>query len=202
LGLSAEGLARVLRVEDGRTVRRWEAGEREIPGPVIVVMEVMMGNLASRALIDQQLEMLRSGKMRSGKSERGRMVDDSAANIDRLVEQKKNLQEAMLLLMRQPPVDGGASTQVHWYQLKRQTPKFDSSHRDSWSMPGELSPEAALFYFVKHEHVSAGLEICAEDDLSAEFVLEKRELLRSQHGASQRLSPGRLIEIFSVRRSV
>ena len=41
LGLSAEGLARVVGVESGRTVRRWEAGERDIPGPVIVVMRLL-----------------------------------------------------------------------------------------------------------------------------------------------------------------
>ena len=38
LGLSAEGLARVLQVSSGRTVRRWEAGDRDIPGPVRVLM--------------------------------------------------------------------------------------------------------------------------------------------------------------------
>jgi DNA-binding transcriptional regulator YiaG len=42
LGLSAEGLARMLGVEDGRTVRRWEAGERELPGWVIVMMETAL----------------------------------------------------------------------------------------------------------------------------------------------------------------
>ena len=38
LGLSAQGLARALGVSDGRTVRRWEAGDRDIPGPVRVLM--------------------------------------------------------------------------------------------------------------------------------------------------------------------
>ena len=38
LGLSAEGLARLLQVSSGRTVRRWEAGDRDIPGPVKVLM--------------------------------------------------------------------------------------------------------------------------------------------------------------------
>ena len=47
LGLSAEGFARLVRVESGRTVRRWEAGERDIPGPVIVIVEAL---LASRAV--------------------------------------------------------------------------------------------------------------------------------------------------------
>lgn len=39
LGLSAEAFARLVRVESGRTVRRWEAAERDIPGPVVVIAE-------------------------------------------------------------------------------------------------------------------------------------------------------------------
>lgn len=35
LGLSAEGFARAVGVRSGRTVRKWEAGDRDIPGPVI-----------------------------------------------------------------------------------------------------------------------------------------------------------------------
>ncbi len=38
LALSAQGLARLLRVSDGRTVRRWEDGSRDIPGPAVVIM--------------------------------------------------------------------------------------------------------------------------------------------------------------------
>jgi DNA-binding transcriptional regulator YiaG len=34
LGLSADGFARLIGIKSGRTVRRWESGEREIPGPV------------------------------------------------------------------------------------------------------------------------------------------------------------------------
>lgn len=41
LGLSTEGLARVLSVHSGRTVRRWEAGDRNIPGPVRVLMLIL-----------------------------------------------------------------------------------------------------------------------------------------------------------------
>ena len=37
-GYSAEGLARALRIQSGRTVRKWEAGDRDIPGPAQVVM--------------------------------------------------------------------------------------------------------------------------------------------------------------------
>lgn len=41
LGLSANGLAKLFRVSDGRTVRRWEKegeGGRDIPGPAQVLM--------------------------------------------------------------------------------------------------------------------------------------------------------------------
>jgi hypothetical protein len=199
LGLSADGLARMLRVENGRTVRRWEAGERDIPGPVIVLMETAMSYLAKRALILQQLEELQSGTMRTGKSEGNKMIDDTAETIARLCEAKASYESALESLTRQPLVEG-MSNQVHWYHLKRQTPKYDRSQKDDWSVPGEVSCEAALAYFEKHEGFSHGLELCEDGDLSAEFVLEKRELLRSQHGASQRLSAGELVELFFVRR--
>lgn len=35
LGLSAEGFASFVGVASGRTVRRWEDGSQDIPGPVI-----------------------------------------------------------------------------------------------------------------------------------------------------------------------
>ena len=38
LGFSTQGLARLLQVSDGRTVRRWESGDRGIPGPVCMLM--------------------------------------------------------------------------------------------------------------------------------------------------------------------
>lgn len=41
LGLSTAGLAELLKVSDGRTVRRWEAGDREIPGPAIVLLRLL-----------------------------------------------------------------------------------------------------------------------------------------------------------------
>lgn len=41
LGLSAEAFARLVRVESGRTVRRWESGERDVPGPVTVIAELL-----------------------------------------------------------------------------------------------------------------------------------------------------------------
>jgi DNA-binding transcriptional regulator YiaG len=42
LGLTAEGFARLVHVESGRTVRRWEAGDRDIPGPVIVLTKAIL----------------------------------------------------------------------------------------------------------------------------------------------------------------
>jgi DNA-binding transcriptional regulator YiaG len=45
LGLSAEAFARLVRVGNGRTVRRWEAGEREIPGPVEVIVELLVNGV-------------------------------------------------------------------------------------------------------------------------------------------------------------
>lgn len=42
LGLSAERFARVVGVASGRTVRRWEAGGQDIPGPVIVLVGLLL----------------------------------------------------------------------------------------------------------------------------------------------------------------
>lgn len=44
LGLTAEGFAQLVQVQSGRTVRRWEAEEREIPGPVIVLAKALIGS--------------------------------------------------------------------------------------------------------------------------------------------------------------
>jgi DNA-binding transcriptional regulator YiaG len=40
LGLTQAGLAALLRV-DGRTIRKWEAGDRDIPGSVEVALEAL-----------------------------------------------------------------------------------------------------------------------------------------------------------------
>jgi len=196
LGLSADALARIVRVEDGRTVRRWEAAEREIPGPVIVILETAMGYLDDIKLIDTQLELMRCGKMRSGSTTIAGRVDTTEADIARLTASRQNLIEALEILTRQPASD--SSSRVHWYTLKRATPLFDPPQKDEWTIPGELSPEAALAYFAKHEGFTDGLEVRDDDGPLAEFVLEKREVLRRQVGASQRLSAGKLIDTYPV----
>jgi len=40
-GLSQARLAALLRLSDGRTIRRYESGERPIPGPVSLLMEMI-----------------------------------------------------------------------------------------------------------------------------------------------------------------
>lgn len=170
LGLSADALARIVRVEDGRTVRRWEAGDREIPGPVIVILETAMGYVDSIKLIDTQLEMLRSGRMRSGETTRAGRVDQTPAEIERLTASRRSLVEALEILTRQPSDEG--SDRVHWYTLQRSTPLFDPPKKDDWTTPGELSPEAALAYFAKHEGFGEGLEIADDEGPLTEFILE------------------------------
>jgi hypothetical protein len=205
LGLSAEGLARMVLVEDGRTVRRWEAGDHVIPGPVSVLLEIAMDFLRQRDSILQQLEMLQSGKMRSGKKIiRGNKVvdvDDTADTIARLMDAKLALEQALTITTRQPPTDGTVSNQVHWYSLKRATPKHSPPQKDEWSLPGETSCERALAYFERDAGFNYCLELCDEADPAADFILEKREVLRVQFGASQRLRAGDLVERFGVRRA-
>ena len=41
LGLSVNELARVLRLESGRTIRRYEGGQSAISGPVSLLMELL-----------------------------------------------------------------------------------------------------------------------------------------------------------------
>jgi Helix-turn-helix domain len=42
LGLTLDEFARLVRVSSGRTVRKWEDGEREVPGPVAVLTELFL----------------------------------------------------------------------------------------------------------------------------------------------------------------
>jgi hypothetical protein len=200
LGLTTNGLARVVRVEDGRTVRRWEAGDRDIPGPVTVLLEVAMNYLAKREQISQQLQFLESGKMRSGRKQGNKMIDSTADNVTRLLEAKESFEGALEILTRQPVVNS-TGKQVHWYHLRRLTPKFSPPEKDDWSLPGELTYDAALSHFEKHEGFDEGLEICDDDNLAAEFILERRELLRTQSpsGASQSLRAGQTVDSVLVR---
>ena len=54
-GLSAEGFARLVHVESGRTVRRWEAGDRDIPGPVIALVTALQESQSVRRYFGVQL---------------------------------------------------------------------------------------------------------------------------------------------------
>lgn len=42
LGLTGEALARVLHVNGSRIIRKWEAGEARVPGPVEVLMTILV----------------------------------------------------------------------------------------------------------------------------------------------------------------
>ena len=48
LGFSQKQLATLLKVASDRTVRRWEAGEKDIPGPVVVLMNWLLSNNKSK----------------------------------------------------------------------------------------------------------------------------------------------------------
>ena len=51
LGLSQAEFARLVRVASDRTVRKWEDGERDIPGPVKVIMRIIAECPAAKALL-------------------------------------------------------------------------------------------------------------------------------------------------------
>ena len=159
LGLSTEALARMVLVDDGSSVRRWEAGTHAIPGPVSVILETAMNFLRQRNSFSQQL----------------------------------------IILTRQLPPPDASPISVHWYNLKRLTPRCKAGQKDEWSLPGETSPERALAYFERDAGFSRHLAICGDTDLSAEFLLEQRDVLRTPFGASQRLQAGDLVQRFIVR---
>lgn len=57
LGLSARGMASLLQlgVWGDRTVRRWEAADNDIPGPVVVLLHVLLKSAQARAVIGVSL---------------------------------------------------------------------------------------------------------------------------------------------------
>ena len=50
LGLSVDGLARVQKTT-GRSVRRWEDGSREVPGPADVLLTLLSNHIVVRRLL-------------------------------------------------------------------------------------------------------------------------------------------------------
>lgn len=59
LRLSQAGLAAALHVSGARTVQKWEAGERAVPGPVWVALRYMMTGARQDALADAIDALLR-----------------------------------------------------------------------------------------------------------------------------------------------
>lgn len=48
-GLTQAGLSALLRISDGRSIRRWEDGSREVSGPVSILLELIdAGELPNR----------------------------------------------------------------------------------------------------------------------------------------------------------
>ena len=41
MGLSQNGLAELLNVKNGRTIRKWESGENDIAGPAQVLLAIL-----------------------------------------------------------------------------------------------------------------------------------------------------------------
>jgi transcriptional regulator with XRE-family HTH domain len=207
LGLSTEALARMVLVDDGSSVRRWEAGTHAIPGPVSVILEIAMDFLRQRHEIGQDLNMLTSGKMRTESGSGTRVLrDTSDENIETLSWAKKSLEDALRiitkqteLLTRQPLPDGSPIDLVHWFNLRRLTYQHKAGQKDEWSLPGETSAKRALAYFERDARFSHRLAICDDADPAAAFLLEEREVIRIPFGASHRLRAGDLIKTYAVK---
>jgi len=52
-GLTQDRLARLLRISDSRTVRRWEDGSRSVSGPVSFLMELLDAGTIGAASVTQ-----------------------------------------------------------------------------------------------------------------------------------------------------
>ena len=103
LGLSAEGLARMVRVESGRTVRRWESGEREIPGPVAALIETALSIIKQKHVILKALEQLESGQLASRSGGHGGMIDNTGESILVLSNVKTSLEKSFAALTMNIP---------------------------------------------------------------------------------------------------
>jgi hypothetical protein len=88
---------------------------------------------------------------------------------------------------------------VHFYSLKRSTPKFNPGEKDEWSIPGALSPDEALRYFEKD--LGCRLSRINDDALVGQFVLEQRERIVEPIGASMSIRPGEVLTTFWVEQS-
>ena len=60
LGLSTAAFARLVQVESGRTVRRWESGERDIPGPVAVLVGALVASADVRKFFGLTLDLAKA----------------------------------------------------------------------------------------------------------------------------------------------
>jgi DNA-binding transcriptional regulator YiaG len=50
-GLTAEAFAKLVRAGSGRTVRHWENGDRAIPGPVALIVELLQQSAIVRRML-------------------------------------------------------------------------------------------------------------------------------------------------------
>lgn len=53
LNLSYEELAEALALGSDRTIRRWEKGEKDVPGPCFVAISYMLRDIGRQDLVDE-----------------------------------------------------------------------------------------------------------------------------------------------------
>jgi hypothetical protein len=90
-------------------------------------------------------------------------------------------------------------SEVHFYSLKRSTPKLSLGEQDEWSIPDASGPDEALRHFERD--LGFGLRRIDDDDLVGEFVLEQRERIVQPIGASMSIRPGKVLATTWVGRS-
>lgn len=55
LGLTQAKLAALLGISDGRAVRRWESGRRDIPAPIVVLLTAILTSKGVRSYFGLKL---------------------------------------------------------------------------------------------------------------------------------------------------
>lgn len=109
LGLSTDGLARMIEAEDPAMVKGWESGAEPIPRPLTQLLEFCMELLMQREEIDERLEALMSGERLCGGFVCSNAANDvTQAEIANVIVAKTMNEVALAKLMRRPVPDAAA----------------------------------------------------------------------------------------------
>lgn len=123
LGLGADGFARPVGVGSGRTVRRWQAGERDIRGPVRVLAQALVESrkawsVSARRFPDSwQRGLIVIDASRRGRLERNLACCASWIWLSCAARMKKSVQTGVVQPARQMSSLSARLTRTQWQCL-------------------------------------------------------------------------------------